>query len=197
MSLGRIARVTSATAVLAVTAIAARRGYPDWERRIFATINDAPDELAPAAWLPMQAGSLTAPFAVAAASYRRTRSLDPALAYAGAGFSTWLSAKGVKKMVGRGRPFDLDPRAQLRLATQTDGSLGYISGHAAVASTVATVMSSGRSAPVAAGLHALAVGVGITRIYAGAHLPLDTIGGNAFGILVGELTNLLRERFLR
>lgn len=116
------------------------------------------------------------------------------LAYAAAGFATWLTAKGVKKVVGRGRPYDHDRSTNLRLATKTDGSLGYVSGHAAVASTLATVMGRGQPAPKAAALQAFAIMVGVTRIYAGAHLPLDVVGGSALGILVGEATNSIRSR---
>lgn len=183
-----------AAAVLAGSAVEARRGHPEWERRIYQSINDGPDEIAPIAWLPMQAGSLTAPFALAGWSYWRTRDVDPAVAYGASGFVTWLAAKGVKKLIGRGRPHDHDPTTNLRLATRTDGSLGYVSGHAAVASTLATVIGSGRSPVAVAGLQAFALFVGVTRIYAGAHLPLDVAGGAALGILVGETTNSIRSR---
>lgn len=190
-------RVGVAAAVLAGSAVEARRGHPEWERRIYQSINNGPDEIAPIAWLPMQAGSLTAPFALAGWSYWRTRDVDPAVAYGASGFVTWLAAKGVKKLIGRGRPHDHDPTTNLRLATRTDGSLGYVSGHAAVASTLATVMGSGRSPVAVAGLQAFALLVGITRIYAGAHLPLDVAGGAALGILVGETTNSIRSRLAR
>ena len=194
MNVRRAARIGTAAVVLVGSAVEARRGHPDWERRIYRSINDAPDELAPVAWLPMQAGSLSAPFALAGWSYWRTRNLDPAIAYAASGFTTWLVAKGIKKAVGRGRPHDHDPTTNLRLATRTDGSLGYVSGHAAVASTMATVIGSGRSTIATAGLQTFALVVGITRIYAGAHLPLDVAGGAALGILVGEATNSIRSR---
>lgn len=194
MKVRRVLRIGAAVAVFAGSAIEARRGHPEWERSIYRSINNAPDELAPVVWLPMQAGSLTAPFALAGWSYWRTRELDPAVAYAASGFTTWLIAKGVKKAVGRGRPYDHDPTTNLRLATRTDGSLGYVSGHAAVASTLATVMGSGRSSLTVAGLQTFALVVGTTRIYAGAHLPLDVAGGAALGILVGEATNSIRRR---
>jgi len=190
----RAVRIGVAAAVLAGSAVEARRGHPEWERHIYRSINDAPDGLAPIAWLPMQAGSLTAPFALAGWSYWRTRDVDPAVTYAASGFITWLAAKGVKKMIGRGRPHDHDPTTNLRLATRTDGSLGYVSGHAAVASTIATVIGSGRSPVAVAGLQTFALLVGGTRIYAGAHLPLDVAGGTALGILVGETTNSIRSR---
>jgi undecaprenyl-diphosphatase len=141
----------------------------------------------------MQAGSLSAPFVVAGWSYWRTRNLDPAVVYATSGFTTWLLAKGVKKLVGRGRPYDHDPSTNLRLATRTDGSLGYVSGHAAVASTLSTIIGRSRTPAAVAGLQACALLVGATRIYAGAHLPLDVVGGMALGIIVGETANSLRS----
>jgi membrane-associated phospholipid phosphatase len=192
----RALRIGTAVAALIGSAVEARRGLPDQEHRIYRTINDAPDALAPLAWAPMQAGSLSAPFALAAWSYWRTRRPDPALAYAAAGSTTWLVAKGVKKIVGRGRPYDHDPTTNLRLATRTDGSLGYVSGHAAVASTLATIISKDRPVVESVALHGFAIGVGITRIYAGAHLPLDVIGGMALGILVGEATNVVRDSLI-
>lgn len=197
MNVQRVGRIGAAAIVLVGSAVAARRGHPEWERRIYRSINDAPDALAPIAWLPMQAGSLSAPFALAGWSYWRMRNLDPSVAYAASGFTTWLLAKGVKKLVGRGRPHDHDPATNLRLATKTDGSLGYVSGHAAVAGTLAAVVGSGRSPTSVAGLQTVALLVGVTRIYAGAHLPLDVVGGAALGIIVGEMTNLLRSRVAR
>lgn len=197
MNVQRVGRIGAAAIVLVGSAVAARRGHPEWERRIYRSINDAPDALAPIAWLPMQAGSLSAPFALAGWSYWRMRNLDPSVAYAASGFTTWLLAKGVKKLVGRGRPHDHDPATNLRLATKTDGSLGYVSGHAAVAGTLAAVVGSGRSPVSVAGLQTVALLVGVTRIYAGAHLPLDVVGGAALGIIVGETTNLLRSRVAR
>jgi len=193
MNVYRTLRVGTALGVLVGSGIEARRGLPEWERSLYRSINDAPDELAPVVWAPMQAGSLTAPFVLAGLSYWRTRSLDPAVAYASAGFTTWLAAKGVKKIVGRGRPYDHDRTTNLRLATQIDGSLGYVSGHAAVAATLATIMTSDRSPIWRISLLGFAVGVGVTRIYAGAHLPLDVVGGTALGVLVGEATNTVRD----
>lgn len=194
MNVRRTVSIGAAAIVLAGTAVEAHRGHPAWEWRLYRSINDAPDELAPIAWVPMQAGSLSAPFVLAGWSYWRTRNLDPAVVYAISGFTTWLLAKGVKKLVGRGRPYDHDPSTNLRLATKTDGSLGYVSGHAAVASTLATIIGRGRAPIAIVGLQAFAVLVGTTRIYAGAHLPLDVAGGVALGIVVGETANSVRSR---
>ncbi|MGB5534243.1 MAG: phosphatase PAP2 family protein, partial [Acidimicrobiia bacterium] len=65
---------------------------------------------------------------------------------------------------------------------------------AAVASTLATVIGRGRSPVAIVGLQMFGLIVGVTRIYAGAHLPLDVVGGAALGLLVGEATNSIRSR---
>lgn len=152
-------------------------------------VNDAPDALAPLVWPPMQAGSLSAPFVVAAAACWRTRRIEPAASFAVAGFTAWLTAKGVKKIVGRGRPFDFDETTNLRLATQTDGSLGFVSGHAAVAFAVAGIVHRNAPRSAAFGAYALAGLVCLTRMYVGAHLALDTVGGAALGVIMAEATD--------
>jgi membrane-associated phospholipid phosphatase len=177
-----------AIATLIASGMVARQGLPRWESRAYRRINDAPDSLAPLAWPPMQAGSLSAPFVVAAATFWRTRRVDPAASFAIAGFAAWLTAKVVKKVVGRGRPFDFDETTNLRLWTETDGSLGFVSGHAAVAFAVAGIARQHGSRPLALGAYGLAVVVCVTRIYVGAHLPLDTVGGAALGVIASETT---------
>jgi undecaprenyl-diphosphatase len=182
-------RTVVAAAALVATGLVARRGLPRWEERAYRVVNDGPDGLAPLVWPPMQAGSLSAPFVVAAAVYWRTGRIEPAASFAVAGFAAWLTAKGVKKMVGRGRPFDFDRSTHLRLGTQTDGSLGFVSGHAAVAFAVAGIVRRRASQRAAVGAYTVASLVGITRMYVGAHLPLDIIGGAALGVIVAEATD--------
>jgi undecaprenyl-diphosphatase len=169
-----------------VTAAAARRGVPVWERRAYQAVNDLPDALAPIVWPPMQFGSLTSPFALAAFAYSRNRRAEPATSIVAAGFTAWILAKGVKRLVGRGRPHDHDPETNLRLWTEVDGSLGYVSGHAAVAMTTAGIVHRYGSPGLGAAAYGLAGVVALSRIYAGAHLPIDVIGGAALGVLVSE-----------
>ena len=90
-------KVVAAAATLAATAMEARRGLSPAEDGLYRRVNDAPDSLAPFVWLPMQAGALAAPFVLAAATYWRTRSIELAASFAGAGFAAWLGAKAVKK----------------------------------------------------------------------------------------------------
>ena len=186
MSVKRFLPATLAGGILVATTVVAKRGAPAWEHRTYRVINDLPDTLAPFVWPPMQFGSLTSPFALGAVAYWQNRRREPATSIIAAGFAAWITAKGVKKLVGRGRPHDFDPETNLRLWTEIDGSLGFVSGHAAVAVASAGIIHRYVSPSLGVAAYGLAAVVGFSRIYAGAHLPVDVLGGAALGVLVSE-----------
>ncbi len=186
MSIKRFLPAAVAGGVLVATTVAAKRGVPPWEHRTYSAINDLPDALAPLVWPPMQFGSLPSPFALGAFAYRRNRRPEPAASIIAAGFAAWIMAKGMKKLVGRGRPHDFDSGTNLRLWTEIDGSLGFVSGHVAVAMASAGIIHRYVSPGLGVAAYGLAAVVGFSRIYAGAHLPIDVLGGAALGVLVSE-----------
>ncbi len=164
-------------------AVAARSPLPRWELDLTTWINDAPGWASTALWPVMQLGSIWGPVIVGAGilAFRKDRMLAAATVATGA--MTWITAKGVKGLVGRGRPLAYLPHIDVRDGRGT--GLGYVSGHAAVAAATAIMAMAAlprRARPAAA---VLAGVVGVARIVAGVHLPADVVGGWSFGVLMG------------
>jgi undecaprenyl-diphosphatase len=118
-----------------------------------------------------------------------TRHLRLALDAVLAAGSIYLIAKVIKQFVQRGRPDSL--LDEVHILGEAAGGLGYVSGHSAVAVALATVASPylGRRARRVA--WALAAAVCIARMYVGAHLPYDVLGGAALGWAAGALVHLV------
>jgi membrane-associated phospholipid phosphatase len=164
-------RLATGTAALLVTAIAAHRDHVGrCEATAFRAVNGLPGCLYPPAWAVMQLGTLgAAPAAAGAAWLAEDRELAGRLLAGGTG--TWALSKVVKQMVRRSRPAALLPGTRVR--GREAAGLGYLSGHAGVAVALGAAAfphlgNTGRALTLSA-----APIVGLTRIYAGAHLPLD------------------------
>jgi glycosyltransferase 2 family protein len=182
-------RLLIALAVLGLSAVPVRRGHVGpLEAHIFHLINDLPGGIYRALWVIMQLGNVIAAFVAAciALLFRRVRfALDLLVAGGGA----WLLAKLVKRIVDRGRPPELLSHVIIRGAPLTGH--GYVSGHAATAAALATVAWPylGKRSRIVALV--LAMIVAFARIYVGAHLPLDVLGGAAMGWAIGSLVHFL------
>jgi glycosyltransferase 2 family protein len=174
--------------LLACTATVRPNDVGTLETDVFRLANDLPGALFPAFFVVMQAGNVLA-VGVAAAVVAATRRFWLAANLAITGIGVWLLAKAIKARVGRGRPDDLLPEVHLR--GSHDSGLGFVSGHAAVAVAIATLIAPylGRRARWVVVL--VAVLVCVSRLYVGAHLPLDVIGGAALGWAAGSLIHLL------
>ena len=181
-------RLALGIAGLAGTAVMVRRDRVGRrETRVFRAVNGLPDSLFPPAWVVMQLGALAAaPAAAAVAAAVHDRTLARRLLVGGT--ASWALSKVVKRGIRRPRPAALLPDARGR--GQEAAGLGYLSGHAAVAVTLGTTVL-----PRVAGISRiplLAAGplVGLCRIYVGAHLPLDVVGGAALGLVVEAAVGL-------
>jgi len=160
------------------------------ETNIFRLVNElpVPGWAWPLIWFMMQLGNLGAVplVAVAAAATRRWRlALDAAVA----GGAIYVVARLIKQVVQRGRPQTL--LDNVHILGEPARGLGFVSGHSAVAVALATVASPylGRRARRLA--WAGAIFVCLSRVYVGAHLPLDVLGGAALGWAAGALVHLL------
>jgi undecaprenyl-diphosphatase len=176
-------------AALLVTAGAARRGrVTPWEARAFRAINGLPDSIYPPAWVVMQLGALGAVPAAAATAWLAG---DDELAgrFLVGGAATWGLAKLVKQIVRRPRPVAL--LAETRHRGPEAAGLGYLSGHGGVAIALgATALPRLGPAGRALVLSAIPL-VGLSRVYVGAHLPLDIAGGAALGLAVNAAVSLV------
>jgi undecaprenyl-diphosphatase len=136
----------------------------------------------------MQLGNVVAVPAVAAIA-ALTRHFRMARDLLVSGVLAYFAADLVKGIVGRERPagFPVD-------AVLLDGNvsgIGFISGHAAVAAALATAAVPYLSRRGRRTAWALAWTVAIARVYVGAHLPLDILGGAAVGWAIGSLVHYL------
>lgn len=176
-----------AVALFGLSTIAASGSVSSLEARTFEAINKLPDALFWPMWAVMQLGNLFAvPVVALGAMYFRRWRLAAGLLVAGV--ACWILGKVVKDFVGRGRPGALLEDVILRRSHAGGG--GYVSGHAAVVFTLATVLHPYLSRRWRIVSWTLASLVSLARIYVGAHLPLDCIGGAALGCAIGLLVLL-------
>jgi undecaprenyl-diphosphatase len=183
----------AAQAVAGATVLAAawhRALEPDtasWERAVMLRINGLPEGLR-AVWPVMQLGNFFAAPGLALAVDRATRDRHLAAAVGMAGLAGYVGSKLVKRRVQRPRPAGRHPEIVLR---EHASGLGFVSGHAAEAVAMATVLLprlpvGWRWLPILA-----SAVVCFGRVYVGAHLPLDVVGGAGLGAAIGGTTNVV------
>lgn len=186
---GDVVRLVVAFGLLALTAVPVEpTRVPVLEADAFWLLNHLPAALFPVIWLPMQAGSVGAVgLATGLALVARRRLLAVELLVAGV--LAWGLAKLVKLFFDRPRPGVLFEDATLHGDVVT--GLGYLSGHAAIAATLATVAGPWLPRRLRRLAWGTALLVGASRIFVGAHLPLDVLGGYALGWAIGACVHLL------
>jgi membrane-associated phospholipid phosphatase len=190
-----IALVLVGLAVLVLTALPVDpRSVSGTEAAAFAVLNA--EDVLPfvLVWPVMQLGNVVVvpASALLAAALRRWRL---ALELLVAGVGTYVLAKVVKGLVPRGRPDDILSDVVIRGA-EAHGR-GFVSGHAAVVTALLAVAwpALGRRGRFVASV--LVAAVCLTRVYVGAHLPLDVVGGAALGLAVAGAVRLVLGRVPR
>ena len=185
---GDVVRVFIGIAAVALTTVVAVVGpVGAIERNAFRLVNDLPDAFEPILTAVQQWGAFYAVL-IAAAVALLARRPRLAMSLAVAGTTAYLAARLLKALVERGRPAAELADAIIRGLPAT--GLGFPSGHSAVAAALATALTPylprwGRRA-----MWGVVFTVMVARIYLGAHLPIDVVGGAALGWAIGSLSNL-------
>jgi membrane-associated phospholipid phosphatase len=159
------------------------------ERSAFDAVNAASDAIRWPIWVVMQMGALPGAALIAVAAALAFRAWQPPTAVALASLWAWTIAGRLKVVVERGRPAAVLDDVVIR--GHAASGFGYPSGHAAVAFAVATALAPFLPRWGKVTVFVLAATVGIARLYVGAHLPLDIIGGAGVGLAAGATVNLL------
>lgn len=177
------------TVALVLAASAASSELTSAEISAFRSINGLPQGLHGVVWPFMQYGTfITIPVAaIVAVLFHRFRL---AFAVLLAGVGVYLLALPAKQIVERGRPGALLSGVEERETFAAD-SLGFPSGHAAVAAALTAVVAAHLSRRWLIAALALGTFVVFGRMYVGAHLPLDVVGGAALGAIAGSVVNLI------
>jgi membrane-associated phospholipid phosphatase len=177
--------------ILAIGMVVVRNGnVPAWERSVFHAINDLPGVLYRPLWPFQQLGALAiGPIvALVAVVLRRFRL---AAAVVTATVLKLVLERVVKLLASRQRPgTSIGSGVHLRGDVSAAGE-SFVSGHAVLVTAIAVLVTpylAGRWKVVPWVIVALVM---ITRVYVGAHNPLDVLCGAGLGLAIGGAINIV------
>jgi membrane-associated phospholipid phosphatase len=183
-----VALMVLGAVVLVVAALPIRPdGLPAAETAVFRLLNDTTVLPFLLLWPFMQLGNLLVvpASALLAAAFRRWRLAGELLL---GGIAAYYLAKVVKGIVTRPRPAGLLSDVVIRGA-EAHGR-GFVAGHAAVVAALAGIAWPWLGSRGRVVVAVLATVVCLARVYVGAHLPLDVVGGAGLGLAVAGLVRL-------
>ncbi|MBA2751243.1 MAG: phosphatase PAP2 family protein [Actinobacteria bacterium] len=179
-------------ALLGVCGLVARNGRVGAiERGAFRAVNDLPDWLYRFLWVFQQFGNLVIALVVAVVIALLLRRPTVALAAGAAVGLKLVLERAVKQVVERQRPgTSIGSAIHARGDVSLQG-LSFVSGHSVIVTAVAGLLTPilpGRWKPVP---WVIVVLNGVTRVYVGAHNPLDVVGGLGLGLVIAGVLNAL------
>ena len=182
---GDTIRLGIAIVLLAVGWWLARLSVSGWEKRLFHDINSASDAWYRVLWPIMQLGNILVACSFGLIVGALLRSPRVAIVAVVTPIIAWYAAIPIKHLVDRLRPQGLGLEVTARGGAIH--GLGFPSGHATVAWALATMLAPHLVPRLRPVVYVLATLVCVARVYVGAHMPLDVVGGAGLGILIGEI----------
>lgn len=183
--------IVAGLVVLGIGMVIVRNGsVPAWERKIFHAVNDLPNFLYKPLWPFQQLGNLAVGpvVAIVAALLKRYRL---AIAVLVATIAKLALERVVKAMASRQRPgTSIGSNVHLRGDVTAFGE-SFVSGHAVLIAAIAglvTLYLPGRWKVVPWVVVAMVM---VTRVYVGAHNPLDVVCGAALGLAIAGAINVV------
>ena len=184
--IGRVLRFAAGAGLFFASRAEAIGGrLPPYEERIFRAANGASDAIRVPVRAVMQAGTfVTVPIAATVAFLAGRRRLAAKLLVGGT--LAWFGAKAAKPLGGRERPRGV-LGDDVNVREEIEGDLGWVSGHTTVATTLAFAAGEELSAWTRPLLGGVVGAVGFGRMYVGAHLPHDIVGGAGLGMMISAV----------
>jgi membrane-associated phospholipid phosphatase len=141
-------------------------------------------------WLMTQVGNMGSAVVIAALSYWLGDSWFAVRLMLGV-LSLWLVVEAIKALTDRSRPFKV--LVGTRVIGVRERGLSFPSGHTSQAFFMVSLLIHHLevAAPAAAILYGVAILVGLTRLYVGAHYPRDVLAGAFLGLVWGILMALV------
>ena len=185
---GDVVRVAVGLVLLGTSAGVASQALPtSFQVNAFRLINELPPFVGPPLIGVMQLGALGAvPVLALIALLGRRGRLAPVLA--GAGVGSWLAARVIQQIVDEDPPVMRVSRVVLHGALAP--GFAFPATHVAIAAAMATVARGELGRPARRLAWLTVALVAVARVYVGAHLPVDVLGGFGVGWLVGGGVNL-------
>ncbi len=171
------------------------KGIHPAEMAVFRAINRLPNFLYKPLWLPMQFGNLAVGLLAGLAAAAVMRNLAIAIAVVVATIAKLVVERVIRERITafrdvRQRPGTSEPGAILRGDVPVSGA-SFPSGHVILAAAIAVVVSNGIPGAWLWVPWLLVASVAFTRVYVGAHNPLDVTAGLGAGMLIGGVLDLL------